>query len=134
MIGGLEIYCNIVMKKVRKWSEKDIRIKLKNLKKIINPIFIEGEILFQQKYTSNLVDAMNLAFYSLKQRYSKISASKYGWINTIDYEPKPIKVQQNTPHWFETQNSYTIDGFNDWYNTVNNYQIVSSLTSVINYY
>ena len=78
--------------KVRKWSEKDIMIKLTNLGKKLGQIYIQAEIDFQKKYTDNYCDALNLAYYSLKNKFSKIQRSKFGFVRTPEYEPKKRKL------------------------------------------
>ena len=74
--------------KVRKWSEKDIRIKLTNLAKILGMLNVQAEIQWQKKYTDNECDAMNLAYYSLKNKFSKIQRNTFGFVRTPEYEPK----------------------------------------------
>lgn len=76
--------------KVRKWLEKDIRIKLFNLGKKIGGLVVQSEIDFQKKYTDNACDAMNLAYYALKNRYCKIQRGRFGIIRIPEYEPKKI--------------------------------------------
>jgi hypothetical protein len=77
--------------KVRKWCEKDIRIKLENLKKILGSYVVDSEISLQGIYTDNVCDQLNMAYYSLKSRYSKIYRWRYGITRQVDYEPKKRK-------------------------------------------
>ena len=95
--------------KVRKWSEKDIMIKLTNLGKKFGWIPIQSEIDFQKKYTDNTCDAMNLAYYALKNRYCKIHRSKFGIIRIPEYEPK--KRNYGYDMWYN-YNDYM--GYNDY--------------------
>lgn len=74
--------------KVRKWSERDIMIKLTNLGKLLGWFTVQTEIEFQKKYTDNACDAMNLAYYSLKNRFCKIKRERFGFVRTPEYEPK----------------------------------------------
>jgi hypothetical protein len=73
---------------VRKWCEKDIRIKLENLKKILGDYLVNREIMLQGQYTDNECDKLNLAYYSLKNKFSKIHRWKYGLIRNVNYEIK----------------------------------------------
>lgn len=73
---------------VRKWSYNDIKIKLENLKKIINPYEIEHQIRIGKRYTDDETDAMNIAYYNLKRFYSKIKGSRYGVERLVSYKPR----------------------------------------------
>ena len=75
---------------VKKWSEKDIKIKLHNLRKRIPLKKIEEEVGRCKLMTDNLADAMNMAYYNLKWEYSKIDPSKFGRVRYVQYTPKPI--------------------------------------------
>ena len=77
--------------KVRKWCEKDIRIKLENLKKILGSYVVDREIMLQGQYTDNECDKLNMAYYSLKDKHSRIYRWKYGVTRPVDYEPKKKK-------------------------------------------
>lgn len=76
---------------VRKWCEKDIRIKLNNLKKLLGTYLVDREIMLQGQYTDNECDKLNLAYYSLKNRFSKINRWKYGLVRNVEYEIKKRK-------------------------------------------
>ena len=77
--------------KVRKWCEKDIRIKLENLEKLLGSWLVNREIMFQGQYTDNECDKLNLAYYSLKNKFSKIHRWKYGLVRNVEYEIKKRK-------------------------------------------
>ena len=77
------------MRNVRKWSSRDITIKLKNLTRIIPYNEIEREIKYAHHYTNNITDAMNIAYYSLKRKHSKIIMGNFGLIRQVEYKPKP---------------------------------------------
>lgn len=104
----------MIMGKVRKWSNKDIAIKLKNLAKIISHNEISAEINYAMKYTNNFVDAMNIAYYALKRKHSKIKLSNFGLIRQVEFEPKPSNkfygyymplTYSNTNIWTTNTNS-----------------------------
>lgn len=86
--------------KVRKWSEKDITIKLRNLGEKIGWMIVYTEIEYQKKYTDNICDAMNLAFYSLKNKFSKICRSNFGFVRVPEYEPKKTFFNGNVYDWY----------------------------------
>lgn len=110
--------------KVRKWSEKDIMIKLTNLGKKFGWLTIQYEIDFQKKYTDNTCDAMNLAYYSLKNKMCKINRGKYGYVRTPEYEPKKRKDYYGNYMWYNyndysTSYTWTITtNSNSYYNTL----------------
>ena len=99
----------VMFPKVRKWSERDIMIKLTNLGKLLGWFTVQTEIEFQKKYTDNACDAMNLAYYSLKNRFCKINRHKFGYVRTPEYEPKKRLVRSIYDYnGYMTDNSYTI--------------------------
>lgn len=79
---------NVNIPKPRKWCEKDIRIKLENLKKRLGSYIVDREISLQGHYTDNVCDQLNMAYYSLKNKHSKIYRWKYGIVRHVDFEPK----------------------------------------------
>lgn len=98
----------------KKWSEKEIRIRLKNLEKIIPSDVIKNRVLLQMDFTRNEVDAMNLAYYSLKRNYSKVRADNFGTLNKIDYEKNGTLFDGDMRYWgnlldnsITTQNDYS---------------------------
>lgn len=93
--------------KVRKWSERDIMIKLTNLGKLLGWITVKAEIEFQMKYTDNTCDAMNLAYYSLKNKFSKIKRDKFGFVRTPEYEPKKRKSADYGQYMWYNYNDFT---------------------------
>jgi hypothetical protein len=101
---------NTMFPKVRKWSEKDIMIKLTNLAKKLGWLNVQTEIDFQKKYTDNTCDAMNLAYYSLKNKFSKIKRERFGFVRTPEYEPKK-KRNYGYDMWIN-YNDYM--GYNDY--------------------
>jgi hypothetical protein len=87
--------------KVRKWDERDITIKLENLKRKLGVWPVEQEINFQRHYTNNKVDYLNMAYYSLKDKFSKINRSKYGMVRQVEYERKERRKRvYDYPSWW----------------------------------
>ena len=108
--------------KVRKWDERDITIKLENLKKKLGVWPVEKEIIFQRHYTNNKVDYLNMAYYSLKDKFSKINRSKYGMVRQVEYERKERRRDPyNYPSWWWDDDiyNYTIGTTNNFTTTTN---------------
>lgn len=106
------------MGEVRKWSSRDITIKLKNLTRIIPYNEIEREIKYAHHYTNDVTDAMNIAYYALKRKHSKIIMGNFGLIRQVEYKPKP----SNRFYGYYIPYSYT------WSSSSNGYYIPSSYT------
>ena len=100
----------LIPNRPRKWDIKDIEIKLNNLKKLIGVWAVETEIKYQKQYTDNAVDYLNMAYYALKQRYSRIHIWRYGNINNVEYEPKLNKLYSFDLDnvWNEREYTWTI--------------------------
>jgi hypothetical protein len=110
--------------KVRKWDERDITIKLENLKKKLGVWPVEKEIIFQRHYTNNKVDYLNMAYYSLKDKFSKINRSKYGMVRQVEYERKerrrgPCPYDYPSWWWDDDIYNYTIGTTNNFTTTTN---------------
>lgn len=100
-------------KYAKKLPIDNVSVKLNNLKKIINPIIIEGEINAAKFATDDETDALNIAYYSLKNMFSKIKRYRYGTVLNVDYKPKTIESVwykdyqfQNSYYWTSAQTSY----------------------------
>ena len=110
--------------KVRKWDERDITIKLENLKRKLGVWPVEQEISFQRHYTNNKVDYLNMAYYSLKDKFSKINRSKYGMVRQVEYERKerrrgPRPYDYPSWWWDDDIYNYTIGTTNNFTTTTN---------------
>jgi len=103
---------------VKKYDSNDISIRLQNLAKKIGFLNVYTEIEIQKNFTDDICDAMNLAYYSLKNKYSKINREKYGRLNAIYYKPKYIKYVDSNWYYDTLANrGYMVSG------TSNNYTI-----------
>lgn len=91
-------------KYARKLPKDIVSIKLNNLKKIINPTIVENQIISSKSITDDETDALNIAYYSLKDAFSKIQRYKYGAVLSIDYKPKTIRIWYND--YKTTNNAY----------------------------
>lgn len=98
-------------KHARKLPKDIVSIKLNNLKKIINPTIVENQIIASKSITDDETDALNIAYYSLKDAFSKIQRYKYGVVLSIDYKPKTIRIWYND---YTTNNVYTTINAYDW--------------------
>jgi len=96
-------------KYARKLPKDIVSIKLNNLKKIINSTIVENQIIASKSITDDETDALNIAYYSLKDAFSKIQRYKYGVVLSIDYKPKTIEISYNdytTIYDYTTNNVY----------------------------
>lgn len=82
-------------KYARKLPKDIVSIKLNNLKKIINSTIVENQIIVSKSITDDETDALNIAYYSLKDVFSKIQRYKYGDVLSINYKPKITKIWYN---------------------------------------
>jgi hypothetical protein len=112
LIGWYAIQQPTYSGKVRKWDERDITIKLENLKKKLGVWPVEQEINFQRHYTNNKVDYLNMAYYSLKDKFSKINRSKYGMVRQVEYERKERRRDPHNyyPSWWWDEAIYNDSG------------------------
>lgn len=72
----------------KKWSMEQIVIRLENLKKIIDPFIINMKIHKCKALCDSEYDALYMAFYELKDQYSRLPRIKFGEPKLIGYVPK----------------------------------------------
>ena len=72
----------------KKWSREQIEIRLENLKKIIDPFIINMKIHKCKSLCDSEYDALYMAFYDLKDQYSRLPRIKFGAPKLIGYVPK----------------------------------------------
>ena len=53
----------------KRWSKEVLEKRLENLKKVINPYFVDSELRIAKSLTENELDALYIAYYNLKDRY-----------------------------------------------------------------
>jgi len=89
----------------KRWSKEVMEKRLENLKKIINHYFVDSEIRMAKNLTENELDALYIAYYSLKDRYCKIKRSSFGKPKKVGYAPKkkPIGL------YYDTWGLYDVD-------------------------
>ena len=105
------------MKDVKKYSLSEIRIRLNNLKKKRGSYAVEKEIDFSRKYTDNELDVLNLAYRTLKNRYTKIHRYKFGYVRTIGFEIKKrptINYFKSIPTYASDFITYTTNAYSTW--------------------
>lgn len=98
----------------KKWSMEQIVIRLENLKKIIDPFIINMKIHECKALCDSEYDALYMAFYKLKDQYSRLPRIKFGAPKPIAYTPKG---------WYITSNNDFINvltGVNTTWTTLDN--------------
>ena len=83
----------------KRWSKEVMEKRLKNLKKIIYPYYVDSEIRMAKNQTENELDALYIAYYNLKDRYCKIKRSSFGKPKKVGYVPKKKKIWYFSPYW-----------------------------------
>ena len=83
----------------KRWSKEVMEKRLKNLKKIIYPYYVDNEIRMAKNQTENELDALYIAYYNLKDRYCKIKRSSFGKPKKVGYVPKKKKIGYYSPYW-----------------------------------
>jgi len=71
----------------KKWSVEELRKRLENLKKITPSLVVDFQIAMAKTLTLDERDALYIAYYALKKKYSKINYSKFGGLKRVGYEP-----------------------------------------------
>ena len=95
------------MKYLRKMPYDIVKIKIDNLRRIIDSTTIDYTISSNMFITSDMTDALNLSYYQLKDIFCKIDRRKYGVINSVNFTPtivyQPISSEYGT---YDVSTSY----------------------------
>ena len=70
------------------WNLEQMRKRLENLKKVMNPHLVDTYVAVKKTVTDNELDALYLAYYQLKDLSLKYNKATFGQVNYVDYEPK----------------------------------------------
>ena len=73
---------------IKRWDLPTMRIKFKNLEKIISKVEIQHKISYYDMICVNHLDALYLAYYDLKYEHSKIKLENFGSYKKISYTIK----------------------------------------------
>lgn len=79
----------------KRWSKEVIEKRLENLKKIIPPSIVDAEIRVAKVKADDELDALYLAYYSLKDSYCKIKRKTFGIPKNVKYTPKRVAWYSN---------------------------------------
>lgn len=72
----------------KKWNLEEMKIRVNNLKKVINETLINRYYYRALEETDNELDALYIAYYDLKALSLKYKREVYGTVNNVDYKPK----------------------------------------------
>ena len=91
----------------KRWSKEVIEKRLENLKKIIPPSIVDAEITVAKIKADDELDALYLAYYSLKDSYCKIKRKTFGIPKNVKYTPKRVAWYSNDwSGWYTTDSDY----------------------------
>lgn len=72
----------------KRWNLEEMKIRVNNLKKVINETLINIYYYRALEETDNELDALYIAYYDLKALSLKYKREVYGTVNNVDYKPK----------------------------------------------
>lgn len=72
----------------KRWNLEEMKIRVNNLKKVINETLINIYYYRALKKTDNELDALYIAYYDLKALSLKYKREVYGTVNNVEYKPK----------------------------------------------
>ena len=104
----------------KKWDLPTMEKKLELLKKAIPAEIVDLRIGSYLCYTEDRLDALYLAYYSLKDEYCKIKRRSFGEPKIVEYKPKTIKWETNFDDNLWTTSDYT------WTITTSSYSTTTS--------
>ena len=118
----------------KKWDLPAMEMIMKNLSKYVPEEIIQWTIDMYLRQTDNRLDALYLAYYSLKDSYCKIKRKTFGIPKSVEYEPKK---NEESITWYTASprdytwsaNDYTWDVITDNTYTINGTYSVSYATN-----
>ena len=102
----------------KKWDLPTMEKKLELLKKVIPAEIVDLRIGSYLCYTEDRLDALYLAYYSLKDEYCKIKRRSFGEPKKVEYKPKTVKWYDSN-EWTITTSSYSTTTTSAYYWTDN---------------
>ena len=101
----------------KRWDLEQMRKRVENLKKIINPYRVETKLNFCKALTDNELDALYLTYYQLKEENLKYDRHIFGKVNFVEYKPKIVIEPLNNYSYiiedyitnYSTNNTFVID-------------------------
>ncbi len=90
----------------KKWDLPTMEVKVSNLKKIISPFVVDGCVMKHELVADNRLDALYLAYYELKDMFSKVKRSSFGVPKVVEYNIK----QYEPTLWWSNAHDDIVDG------------------------
>lgn len=72
----------------KRWNLEEMKIRVNNLKKVINETLVNRYCYRALEETDNELDALYIAYYDLKALSLKYKREVYGTVNNVDYKSK----------------------------------------------
>lgn len=72
----------------KRWNLGEMKIRVNNLKKVINETLVNRYCYRALEETDNELDSLYIAYYDLKALSLKYKREVYGTVNNVDYKPK----------------------------------------------
>ena len=91
----------------KRWDLPTMEKKLELLKKVIPAEIVDLRIDSYLCYADDRLDALYLAYYSLKDEFCKIKRRSFGEPKIVEYKPKTIKWDYDYVNNMWTTNEYT---------------------------
>jgi hypothetical protein len=98
----------------KRWNLEEMKIRVNNLKKVINETLVNRYCYRALEETDNELDALYIAYYDLKALSLKYKREVYGTVNNVDYKPKfdwnsylDEYLKNNINYYTSTASSYT---------------------------
>jgi len=110
----------------KRWDLPTMEKKLELLKKVIPAEIVDSRIKLYLCYAEDRLDALYLAYYSLKDEYCKIKRRTFGEPKIVGYKPKTVKWECDYGNNMWTASDYT------W--TVTTSYSTSSTSTTSSYY
>lgn len=108
----------------KRWNLEEMKIRVNNLKKVIDETLINIYYYRALEETDNELDALYMAYYDLKALLLKYKREVYGTVNEVEYEPKF--------DWDKYLNEY-LKGYHD-YTSTTSYTYSSRARSIYDSY
>ena len=91
----------------KRWDLPTMEKKLELLKKVIPAEIVGLRINSYLCYAEDRLDALYLAYYSLKDEYCKIKRRTFGEPKIVEYKPKTVKWDYDYGNNMWTTSDYT---------------------------
>ena len=72
----------------KRWNLEQMKIRVENLKKVISAQVVDDAIRIAKYTTDDELDGLYIAYYRLKDEYSKIKRRWFGFPKLVDYKSR----------------------------------------------